>query len=354
MRASTEHDIGHLRWDYPLVASRTVDKKYYITSPNTDFIPEPFVGRVVVAMRADYRYGPPDPIQWPQVLSENFEYLCAILRRVPPTDPRAPIWSDPLDSEFKLIKGCEFKSLGLFGKSWLEPLSALVAQLSRRIANRPGTPSARLLWLDTAMQQACDRLQRFPSTFWDACIQVRETQRYWLMATAFLEYHDTLATCSLDKARPVRQELMGAFTTHAPAVQQLYAAGIPVWFIRTDASVVGLHLNTCPLTPPLSITTAWGPGGGYELYTGLSGPRHLQCTARGGHTYIDVSHAPLLAVYEDAGYAPPASQRSSRSTTGLSGASSNRGPVRTPTSIRGAASTGSPLSTRHAASTSEL
>ena len=156
MRACSQKAIAHLRWDYPLAASRTVDRKYYITSPNVDFIPEPLVGRVVVAMRADYRYGPPDPIQWPQVLSENYEYLCAIPRQVPPSDPRAPIWLDPQESEFELINGCEFKSLGRLRTPWLQPLSALVAELLRRIVRRRNELSGRLKWLDAAMRQACD------------------------------------------------------------------------------------------------------------------------------------------------------------------------------------------------------
>ena len=98
-------DLAPRLWDSALAASRTADKKYYITSPNCDFIPEPLVGRVVVIMRDDYRYGPPDPIQWPQVMSANFEYLCAILRRVPDSDPRAPIWQDPREEDFKVIEG---------------------------------------------------------------------------------------------------------------------------------------------------------------------------------------------------------------------------------------------------------
>ena len=184
---------------------------------------------------------------------------------------------------------------------------------------------------------------------------MRETQRYWLMVTAFLEYEDIICSSSLDRARPARRDLMGAFTTHAHAVQQLFAAGIPVWFIRTDASVIGLHLTTCTLTPPLGMTTAFGPGGGFELYTGLSGTKHLQCTARGGHTYIDVSHAPLLAVYEDAGYAPPASQRATRGATASSGASHNSGALRTATSIRSATSTCSgAVSKRNSSSKSEF
>ena len=307
--------IGHLHWDSARAASRTSDRKYYITSPNCDFVPEPFVGRVVIAMRADYRYGPPDLILWPQVLLENFEYLSAIPRKVAASDPRAPIWSDPREDDFRVIQGCEFKTLGLFKSTSLQPFAKLVYELSQRIGGRPGPAPSRLKWLDAAMRQACDRLHRFPSTYRDACVQYRETQRYWLMATAFLEYDRIMASMSMSAARPPRLDLMGAFTTHAHAVQQLFAAGIPVWFIRSDASVVGMHLNTCHLTPPSNIITTFGPGGGHELYTGLSGPRHLQCTACGGHNYIDVSHAPLLAVYEDAGYAPPAKQKTACTST---------------------------------------
>ena len=129
------------------------------------------------------------------------------------------------------------------------------------------------------------------------------------MTTAFMDYDNIMAASSTSVAAPVRKELMGAFTTHAHVVQKLFAAGIPVWFIRSDASVVGLPFVLRAPVSPSAICSAFGPGGGYELYTGLSGSRHLQATARGGHTYIDVSHAPLLAVYEDGGYAPPAAQK---------------------------------------------
>ena len=306
---------AHLKWDSALSAIRTADHKYFITSPNCPFVPKPLVGRVVVTLRADYRYGPPDPIQWPQVLSEGFEYLCAIRRRIKAPDPRAAIWADPQEGDFKIIEGCEFKTLGLFTKASLKPLAVQVRELTLRISSRPDATSGRLKWLDAAMKQACDRLYRFPCTYRDACVQFRETQRYWLMATAFIEYHDILAHSSSDVAHPVRSEFMGAFTSQPHVVQQLFAAGFPVWFVRSDASIVEHHLSIGSAVKPSDVCTALGPGGGYELYTGLSGPRHLQCTARGGHTYIDVSKAPLLAVYADGGYAPPAPQKPRASTT---------------------------------------
>ena len=66
-------------WDSVLSALRSPDNRYYITSPNCTFVPEPLVGGVVVALRADYRYGSPDPIQWPQIVAQPpFEYLCTI------------------------------------------------------------------------------------------------------------------------------------------------------------------------------------------------------------------------------------------------------------------------------------
>ena len=50
-----------------MAATLTDDSKYIITSPNVDWIPQPFVGLIRVFMRADYRYGENDPFQWPQV-----------------------------------------------------------------------------------------------------------------------------------------------------------------------------------------------------------------------------------------------------------------------------------------------
>ena len=240
------------------------------------------------------------------------------------------MWADPQKRDFRLIEGCEFKTLGLFIKRSLRPLAAQVRALEDAISCRVGDPPRRLKWLASAMKQACDRLFRFPSTYRDACLQYRETQRYWLMVLAFIDYGDIIAT-STDVPRPVRPEFLGCFTTQPSVVQQLFLAGFPVWFVRSDASVKGLHLNTTPLVKPSNICTRFGPFGGHEFYAGLSGSKHLTATARGTPLYLDVSHAPLLAAYTDGDYAPPPAQRLHRASvprasSSQSSAASSQGP----------------------------
>ena len=249
-------------WDSDLGAVWTPDNKYSITSPSCNFVPEAFVGRVVVALRADYRYGPPDPIQWPQILSPGWDYLCAVRRRVDSSDRRAVMWTDPPADQFEVIGGCEFTSLGLFKKSSIAPLLTLARELDRTIdrregPDREGSTAEHLQWLAGAVRQGCDRLSRFPSTLRDACLQYRDIQRYWLMATAHMEYFDLMKKTSKSKhtSPRVRLDFMGAFTTHPHVVQNLFAAGIPVRFIRSDASVQGLHLMTGEAVRPSSLCT---------------------------------------------------------------------------------------------------
>lgn len=297
-----------LRWfDMRKCARFEQDVKYLVTTPNMDFIPEPFVGRVKVSMRRDHRYGPVDPIQWPQMCSRTFEYLCAVRRRVPASDRLASIWWDPQEVDFRIQEGAMFKTLGFFRPSAIRPLEHLVHELSSAIRQRPEPVDRRLQWLEAAMRHACERLRRFPCTYRDAVTQVRETQRYWLMSQAFVDYEDSVVPAQLSGPNPVQPEFMGSFTTDPGIVQKLYAAGVPVWWIRSEISVQGLTLeNVTEFLSPTAICTQFGPAQGHVLYSGLSGPDHIAATARGGHTYEDVSTAPLLAVHEDAGYLPPA------------------------------------------------
>ena len=88
-------------------------------------------------------------------------------------------------------------------------------------------------------------------------------------------------------------------------VQNLFAAGIPVWFIRPDASVRGFHLATKDAVKPSDLCTDYGSFGEHELYVGLSGTAHLPTCAPGTPRYFDISHAPLIASYTAANYSAP-------------------------------------------------
>ncbi len=254
-------------------------------------------------MRSDYRYGVVDPLQWPQIFTDDFDYLCAVMRPTPPGSKHASLWWTPEQSDFEIIEGSLFTCLGLLKPDALRPLNALVDELSATITSMSAPPSSLTL-LHVAMIQAQERLKYFPCTFRDACLQVRETQRYWLMSEACMKYNDTYLPASSGPPQPVHRELMGAFTTNPGAVQLLFNAGIPVWFIRSDVSILEDTRTTATVIPqpPSDICMEVGPEGGTVLYSGLVGAEHILQTVRLGHTYLDLSRAPLLVVDIEGGY----------------------------------------------------
>ncbi|TFK81366.1 hypothetical protein K466DRAFT_604560 [Polyporus arcularius HHB13444] len=300
-----------LHWADALSLADIGDPKYVVSSPNMTYIPSPHIGIVEVSMRADYRYGIPDPIQWPQVFTDSCDYVCSVLRPVPADDPYAPIWWTPNeDSDFVILEGSLFTSLGLLKPEAISRLGALVDELSELVSSF-ATDDSRLPWLKLAMCQTWDRLKYFPCTFRDAALQVRETQRYWLLTRACLDWEQKHAENMLGSPQPVNAGLMGAFSTDGGVIQKLHNAGIPVWYIRSDVSIMNdTSVRTIVIpTPPVDICVDSGPDGGHILYRGLAGTAHMLQTMRSGHTYLDVSRTPLLVVDAVGGYAAACSQK---------------------------------------------
>ncbi|KAH9855855.1 hypothetical protein C2E23DRAFT_866479 [Lenzites betulinus] len=264
---------GPWSWSDAVVAAPTTDDLWVITSPNMDFIPQPPIG----IMNRKH--------------NDTFNFT-------------------PSRDDFEILEGSIIKCLGLLRESVVKPLSDVVDELHRDII-ASSTTDSRIGWLNIAMHHARDRLRRFPCTFRDVLMQVRETQRYALMARAFLDFHLLDVPAAGMHARKVNRGIMGAFTTQPAIVQRLYACGVPVWYVRTDISVLSDDRVGAVVTPtdPSHICLKHGKEQGAVLYRGLVGPKHLATMARGGHTYLDISRAPLLAVEEDGGYSAPVSQK---------------------------------------------
>ncbi|KAI0689188.1 hypothetical protein C8T65DRAFT_711846 [Cerioporus squamosus] len=274
-----DHDAP-LDWADALSVADIGDDKYVVSSPNMAYIPSPHVGIVEISMRSDYHYGIPDPIQWPQ------------------------------DSDFDVLEGSLFTCLGLFKPNAISALSALVDDLSQAVS-ACRSEDHRLPWLNLAMRQTRDRLKYFPCTFRDAALQVRETQRYWLLTRACLDWVGKHVDNFLGSPLPVNPGLMGAFSTDGGVVQNLLTAGIPVWYIRSDVSILrdtSVRAIVIP-TLPDDIYMDSGPEGGHVVYRGLAGVAHLLQTMRSGHTYLDVSRTPLLVVDNIGGYPAACSQK---------------------------------------------
>ncbi|KAH9896978.1 hypothetical protein C8Q73DRAFT_773505 [Cubamyces lactineus] len=311
-----------LGWQDALAAAETNDRLWFVITPNMDYVPAPPAGVLEVVMREDFRYGIVDPIQWPQVYMPGHEYLCAIMRPKPNSAELGALWWTPREEKhFEKLEGTTIKTLGLLKPFSISPLldlldrmSALTHDLERDQRN---VVSSKLLDLECKMCHAGDRLRSFPCTFRDAAMQVRLAQRYWLMCRAYLDFYGTYM-CTGSRNNPLNIGLMGAFTTDPGVVQTLFEAGIPVWWLRQDPATLGriLVVRFTKLQHPVNICVATGPDHGHVLHRGLIGPKHFDIIAHAGHTYHDVSRAPLLVVESRGGYPPALSQQQYKQAVG--------------------------------------
>lgn len=273
------------------------------------FIPEPFVGFVQLFFRMDARYGPQDPIQWPQIFTTGFEYLCCIRRRLVDEFLYQAAWSTPDELiDFQTIEGSAFTTLGLLRPLYIRKMTDLVDPILRESEEYIKTHHIlddRLQRLRVDLRQARERILSFPVTFRDICIQVRAVQRYFLMTRAYMDYHDATERRQPGEQRSTNSRLMGAFTTDPVVVQRLFAAGIPVWFIRPDVSILDdtTVRNVVLLDRPRHIIHDHWVSNQRSLCSGLFGPEHLRVQLRRAITYSDICHEPLLVCYDTETYA---------------------------------------------------
>ncbi|KAH9929953.1 uncharacterized protein BXZ73DRAFT_90351 [Epithele typhae] len=266
------------------------------------WIPEPFVGLVKVSLRADCRYGEHDPFQWPQGFAPEFAFL-SVVRLPYPSDHRyAPVWWTPVvNTAFRPVEGCVFKSLGLLVSPAFRQFCSLVDEMQEQVREHIdtlGCPVPRLAHMSTAMAQARDRLRFCPATFRDSLFQLRETQRLWLACRAWIDY--SRLTASTTTTSMVQPGYMGAFCTDPGDVQTLACAGIPVWFVRpcVGENIDDVRRIATPLRQPSKLALLPFASDGVPIFSGLSGARHLRAVCSVKHMYVDVSQAPLLTRFD--------------------------------------------------------
>ncbi|KAI0686910.1 hypothetical protein C8T65DRAFT_712258 [Cerioporus squamosus] len=266
---------------------------YVAVSPNSDFVPAPHLGLVQVYLCKDYRYGVYDPIQWPQVFSEDFQYLCAIRRRNP-TDEQTfrKICDSPSNAgDFEALPGVIFKTLGLLSKTWFAPIDQLVHKLAREVQDRAQRTDPHLILLRRTILDARNHILHFPSTFRDVCVQIHTVQQYWLMCRAYLDFERLINRADSDSPLPVDTRFMGAFTTHPAITQRLYHSGIPVWHIRPRVGLDHIVVDAIVVTEQADLVCEPFETNASPVYTGLA-------VNRRAYLYLDVSRGPLLVRYD--------------------------------------------------------
>jgi hypothetical protein len=220
------------------------DSKYFITSPNVDFVPEPPRGSSVV-LRADCYYGEDDYLLWPQPWNADFCHLTAVRRKPHATkdNPDWIMWETFDRNSFTWTAGGECADgLGRLtehvAQSVLESINRLINQTKDENAQNTIELSSNLrealhisrLRLEFTFAQ----LKGKPCTEDQARRGWVEVQRTWHNLYAMWTY----LICHRERMRgrlppaSSASNVVGAFTYDGSVVQFLFLAGIPVWLIR--------------------------------------------------------------------------------------------------------------------------
>ena len=297
-----------------LVGATCDDGRLLVTTPNDTYVPDIVEGTVEVRMRKDFRYGVHDPLQWPQPYTRRFAYLAAVPIRIDPPHPHSTMWIPARRSDFVPLTGTPIKGLGTLRDEYLSRLSALVGEMSLRAGRHlslywmdfdPSYPSREeLVWHELAMRQALARLRTMPAPFSEQALQVAELQRHWICADAYLRFHALVSESKLlglCRAPPV-QATVGAWTCERDVVGRLGAAGLPVWYVRSLASVDPettrlRQVVKCRAPTDLCHELIDDPRDPV-VYHGEVGEQHLAAMLNSGHNYQDIAQNAVARTFQ--------------------------------------------------------
>ena len=297
-----------------------VKSPHVFTSPNTTFIPEPYIFNTVdLQPLADGRFGYIDCFLWPQLYSRKHRWSGCIFQREQflEDDVMKWLWFTPTEKDARQEPGCAFE-LGLLEKKLVDALEKLFNNAAGCIADVQKNISAEVQKeLKTHIRAASYSLQRLrclPLPARDIILQVSEFQRILLDTFAIMQY-ETVALRSQpsnDQFRFSNTKWMGVFTADPATAQELYDLCIPLWYIRLEESFplrTNVHLVQDFRPPPSYIITRHPTVQGElapfpVLYRGTSGEhRHLfTCQLARVHSEIYVQQYPLREAYQ--GMAP--------------------------------------------------
>ncbi|KAH6901087.1 hypothetical protein BKA70DRAFT_1436977 [Coprinopsis sp. MPI-PUGE-AT-0042] len=231
--------------------------RFFITSPNADYIPTPPLGETRhVFMRSDFRYADDDPIQWPQPYHPSTAHLGAI-PRAPSNDDLAVLWNSPsavprVEHAFRVWR-VQDETL-----SWIAAGVGSLRDSADRYRTGDNSPTAvkATIIMSKFLADLLDRLTNLPMNENELVRCFAELQRCYLELTAYLNYMLTYKPRMDGIAAPARhlEDTYGTFTMDPLVVQNFVNAGLPVWFIRPTEKLPNTRIDkVVPLVVPDSL-----------------------------------------------------------------------------------------------------
>ncbi|KAJ7598252.1 hypothetical protein C8J56DRAFT_1039066 [Mycena floridula] len=191
-------------------------QNYVITTPNADYILQPFLGTLSVQAFADGRFGPADFTLSPQLWYPRSSHL-AIAERFPGHDlvmqhPRSFLWLRvKKEVDFMVDSGCTEESSGVLHPAVMK---ALTDGDQTKHWNR----------------EMCD-------VHW--C--------FWLPL-----FNGIVKNCWVY----VKKELMGAITKSSAVAQEFFSMGVPVWILQPISAIpknINIRAESQPVIPRMTV-----------------------------------------------------------------------------------------------------
>ena len=225
-----------------------------ITTPNMTFVPEPHVDAEELRPRADGRFGTADCFQWPQEYAKEFMYAVCIPRREfhQAPDDFSWAWYTPTLEDIDTVptendvagKLKQEQSLGLL--KLLNIAQGRYDSWKKTRVNKKDILPKLILTLRHSIYQ----LMNDPHPWRDVVAVVAQAQRLFLDIIAFLDYWEVVGPrvgWPNVTPHPVRADWMGCFTTDSRVCNELFCAGVPVWYIRFEFSVTATTIIEKPV-----------------------------------------------------------------------------------------------------------
>ncbi|TFK59503.1 hypothetical protein BDN72DRAFT_865099 [Pluteus cervinus] len=193
-----------------------------------------------------------DPTLWPQRYMQQACHLAAIPRRPDDRDdPFQLFWKDFEEADFIPIDDTLLSGLGHPSQDLISNLKTYVDKLDSAIAQykeiKKENAANQVFFLRRAFSDSKTRFLSLALTYEQLRFAWTDVQRLFLEVQAALDYavkfrprmtgeiwHDP----TLPPARTV-----GTITSNPAVVQQMYSAGLPVWFLRTYGAVAAARVD---------------------------------------------------------------------------------------------------------------
>ncbi|KAJ8462007.1 hypothetical protein ONZ45_g18089 [Pleurotus djamor] len=282
---------------------------YFITLPNSDYIPKPAMGNDCEIFRCeDGRYGAQDYCRWPQSYLAEVCHLGCVLKKPTETSSRKDtlvMWDTLRHEHFYENDSSCTSGLGRVVFAYREQIQKHVNDLLTRfnavcdkpeLFNRNHQHQRHVIAAFTQLAAMSDRLTEVNSTFDQAVFMVSDVQRCWLDLSAYMYYmlqaKPTMQTSSPTVVYPPYQ-FIGSFTNNLSIVEEYARAGIPVWFIRPLPQFSNVRIDKVVTLRPyieLNLNPAryakrlyFGRDDSYEKY------RRMQMYSRNFFSYLSPS-----------------------------------------------------------------